>query len=214
MQKCLYTVLLLGGLCRAAALAAAVDLEIVPKVGFAFHTPHDLAGPRYDRLHMESNPVVGFSLGYLTPESGQVEVSWTHTNTTAHLDQSAGNAADVFDIGIDHVHFNGLYMTQSGEFQPFALLGVGVTRYSSQQHSDHTRFSFAAGGGMKWLWNDHLGLRLEGKWIPMWAPKGTHLFCPDSGTGGCPSTDANSYFGRQFPFIQTFEFTTGLLLRY
>jgi len=197
-----------------ATTAAGTNFEIVPKVGYALNMSQDLAGPRYDRLSHDHASLYGLSIGYLTDDHGQGEVSWTHSNTTAHLDQSAGNPADVFDAGIDQIHLNGLYIADASNVQPFALIGVGVTRYSSKAHSDSTRFSFAAGGGVKWLWGDHFGLRLEGKLIPTWAPRGTHLYCPDGGSGGCPSTESNSYFGRRFPFISTVEFTSGLIFRY
>jgi opacity protein-like surface antigen len=208
--------------CRALAICCALALlssaarsatyELVPKIGYQLNAPRTVSGPD-TTLRLDNEPVVGLSLGYLTQEDGELEFSWTRSNSPAHIDQASGAPARRFDVDMDQLHFNGLYMLKDGNLQPFVLVGLGLTHYSvSGNHSDNTKFSFAAGGGAKWLWNDHIGLRFDGLWTPTLAPDGADFFCDPN--GNCANIENDSFLSRRFPFLSSFQFTTGLLLRY
>jgi opacity protein-like surface antigen len=197
----------------AAQTAGAATFELMPMVGFQINGSKDLAGPRNDRLDFKNVALRGLSLGYMNTDNGELEFSWTRAYSSAEIQRSGGAAPDRFDVRIEQLHLNGLYMFQPAPLQPFLLVGVGATRFTPTGNlSTTTRFSFALGGGVKWLWNDHIGLRFDGRWTPVLAYPGTHFFCDEAG-GACYSTEANSYVGHT-PLLESFEFTSGLLLRY
>jgi hypothetical protein len=187
-------------------------------VGYQFNGSKDLAGPRNDRLDLKNAALRGISIGYLgkeDTENGQLELSWTRANSSSEVLLSEGAPSDRFDVRIDRFHLNGLYMLEPAPVQPFFLFGLGATRFNpTGARSTTTLFSFALGGGVKWLWNDYLGLRFDGRWTPALAPRGTHFFCDETANDTCYSTESNSYFSRAYPLLNAFEFTTGLLLRY
>jgi len=90
---------------------------------------------------------------------------------------------------------------------------VGAVRFKpSGDRTTALRFTLAVGGGIKWLWNDFIGLRLDGRWTPSLALKGSHYFCDPS--GDCASVDPNNEISRLYPFLNSFEFTSGIILRY
>ena len=202
-------------LIRLQMPAYGATLELVPMVGYQFNGSKDLAGPRNDRLNFKNVALRGFSVGILNKEDAELEFSWTRAYSAAAIQRSGGALPDRFDIRIDRLHLNALFMLTQSSIQPFLLLGMGGTRYTpANELSSTTRFSLALGGGVKWLWNDHIGLRVDARWTPSLVPAGTHFFCDPTGTQGCYSTEANSYVSRVYPFLNNVEFTSGLLIRY
>jgi opacity protein-like surface antigen len=194
---------------------AAATIEIMPLVGYRLNGSRELAGPTNNRLDLMDKPIVGGSVGYLTKDQGEIELAWTHSNTQAEVERAGGLPTDRFDVKVDQFHINFMAMTDPEPWQPFVLVGLGATRFSpSVNRSSTTRFSFALGGGAKWILNDYVGLRFDARWTPVLAQRGTHFFCDDSGTGECYSTENNSYVSKTLPFLNNFEFTTGLLFRY
>ena len=135
------------------------------------------------------------------------------SRTAAHINKSEGGPSNQFDVDIDQIYVNGMYMLSSDELQPYVLLGLGAAHYAaSEDHSDNTRFSLALGGGAKWLWNDHIGLRFEGLLTPALALSGSDFFCDSS--GACATAESNSYASHMYPFLISAQFTAGLMLRY
>jgi opacity protein-like surface antigen len=204
--------------CMAVALtmhASAASLEVVPTVGYAFNGNLDLAGPVNDRLVFNHNPLTGLSIGYVD-NGGELELSWLHSNTMAEIDHAGGAPSDHLDLKTDQLHINGIFLTDtSGAVQPFGLFGLGATRFSpSGDRTSEIHFSFALGAGVKWFWNDFIGLRADAQWDPVLVLPGSHFFCDEKGTEGCYSTQDNSLLSHAFPLLSTVEFTTGLILKY
>ncbi len=193
----------------------AATVELMPMVGFQVNGSKDLVGPRNDRMDLKNVALRGVSIGYMNKDNGELEFSWTRANSSAQIQRSGGFPSDQFDVKIDQFHLNALYMFSDDAVQPFILIGAGATHLAPvTDRSPTTLFSMALGGGVKWLWNDYIGLRLDGRWTPALSPQGTHFFCDNTGDTGCYSTQANSYASHVVPALQSFEFTSGLLLRY
>lgn len=189
-------------------------IEVMPMVGYHFTPGFAVAGPQYNRLDIRDKPLIGLALGYINEENGQLEISWTHSNTSAQIDKANGST-DSFDIDMDRIHLHGIFVGPGKVFFPFGLVGIGATRFNPSNHRNSTlRLSFALGGGMKWRWNDYLGMRFDARWVPTLAPKGAHFFCENSSAGECYSRDPHSMLGRAYPFLNSMEFTTGLIFRY
>ena len=207
--------IILTGLGSLAGSASAATVEVMPMVGYQVTGAKDLAGPRNDRLDFKNRPLYGLSLGYLTDDNGEVELAWTHSNSAAEVQRSGGAPADHFDVGIDQAHFNFIHMTDTGDVQPFVLVGLGATHFTpTGPGSSDTFFSFSIGGGMKWLWTDHIGMRFDARWTPAVVPRGSHFFCGQTGTDACYATQPNSYFSHLYPFLNDIELTSGLILQY
>ena len=147
----------------AVSLAQAATVEVMPMVGFQFNGSEDLAGPRNNRLDFKSVPLRGLSIGYLNDENGELELSWTRAFSAAQVQLAGGLPPDQFDVRIDRIHLNGLYMLNDGPLQPFGLIGAPARRTTrpSTNLESTTKFSFALGGGLKWLWTDNIGLRFD-----------------------------------------------------
>ena len=89
---------------------------------------------------------------------------------------SGGDDPWTFDANLDQFHGNLLSnFNPDGKFRPFLLFGLGATRASSGD-SAKTNLSFALGGGIKYFFTDHMGVRLQARYVP------TYLFSTVAGT--------------------------------
>ncbi len=205
--------IVLLGLIGLAQIGSAATFELVPRVGYRFNGSRDLAYP-YDHMDITNDGAIGLSLGYLTQDNGEIELSWTRSDTEVIGDRSDGSPAEHLDVRLEQYHINFIHMLDPEPTQRFILIGLGATRFNpTGDRESALRFSFAIGCGMKWLWTDNLGFRVDGQMSPSFTPNGSTFFCQEDGGGGCYTTESNSYFHRTFPFINSFQFTAGLLLR-
>jgi hypothetical protein len=206
-------ILFFASLSLGAPAVHAATVELMPLVGWEIHGSRDLAGPRNDRMDLKNVALRGLTGAYLM-DAGQIELSWTRAYSAAQIQQSEGRPADQFDVRVDQFLFDGLYLfEQQGPLQPFFLLGFGATHYSpSNTRSASLKPSAALGTGVKWLWNDYIGLRFDARWTPTLAPNGSHFFCDQNGQD-CYSVENNYSFSQNL-FLNNLQFTSGLLLRY
>ncbi len=195
------------------ALQPLWALEIMPMVGFELHNKHDLAGPRNDRMDLRTVALRGLTAAYLMGD-GQVELCYTRANSAAEIQQAGGAPPDRFDVRIEQFTFNGLYLAHRDEpLQPFILIGFGATKYTPDNNrSASLKPSLALGGGAKWLWGEHFGVRADARWTPSFAPTGSHFFCDSSGSD-CYALEDNGGFYRRI-FLSNLQTTVGLLIRF
>lgn len=62
--------------------------------------------------------------------------------------------------------------------RPFVSFGLGATHFSPEARVDsETRFSWSLGGGARFSLSDSLGLRLQGRWTPIYVNSDEFVFC-------------------------------------
>lgn len=85
----------------------------------------------------------------------------------------------LFDVEVDYYHAGLLYEWSPGQVHPFFALSAGATRFSpdSPGLDDLTRPSFSLGGGVKVMFSEAVGLRLEGRLISTWVEEDDDEFC-------------------------------------
>jgi hypothetical protein len=167
--------LLLGG---STALAGEFKrFEFQPFGGFTVSGSIPLTGDdgvSHGSVHVNSSYSVGATFAVNLNELDAVEAFWQRQFTEGRLPAefatplSPGGMTG-FDLKIDQIHCNFLhhYKIKEPRAMPFVLAGLGVTTFragrNGQSYSD---FSFSIGGGMKYFFTDHLGIRGEARWSP------------------------------------------------
>jgi hypothetical protein len=93
--------------------------------------------------------------------------------------------------------------------QPFVLVGAGVTNLAPDRSnvSSITRFAWVFGGGVKYNFSKHLGLRLQAKWSPTYINTTTEGVWCDPFWGGCWAKGDSV-------FLQEIDGTVGLTFRF
>lgn len=177
-------VTLVAGLLIAQAGAALAQygesrFEIVPFAGYRWGgglTTLD----RVRDLDTEDNYVYGIGLGMTTPKNSSVEVAWTHFEggiNVTFLDGSTGTSASL--ITRDDIMLNGYWYAYNPDasVKPYFTAGLGSAIFSYPGLSTIGRFSWNLGLGLRADFNEGLGLRLGGKWTPVWITTGSGVWC-------------------------------------
>jgi len=138
----------------------------------------------------------------------ELELSYTRQTTDVTLrGQSFAGDQPLFDLAVEFWHAGVLQeFRYDGSLRPFALISLGATGLKPEGRglSDEWLFSFAVAGGAKWMLNDHLGVRLQGRGTWSFVTAQTSFLC---GGGGCLiSVTGNTVF--------QVDFSGGLVLAY
>ncbi len=143
--------------------AAAQGVEITPIVGYGFGSDYveTLTGAPIDR---DIASTFGGSMDIPIGSDGLfLELLYTHQQAVFDVFSPAGPPSQL-RASVDYFHAGGIqeFYVRSGIARPFLTGTLGLTRFAGGGDSE-VRFSFAAGGGVKFLANRHLGARLEGR---------------------------------------------------
>lgn len=104
--------------------------------------------------------------------------------------------ASLFDLTVDYYHAGFLYEWRPGQVHPFFAGSIGATRFQPEQDGldDLLRPSFSLGGGVKVMFADNVGLRLEGRLITTLIDQDDDDFCDRRRRDGCFDFDDDIYF--------------------
>jgi parvulin-like peptidyl-prolyl isomerase len=188
--------------------------EITPTIGWRWGgTTAESATSYLEKVDVPNAMSWGLSAEYVVTPWGSLEVLWSHQDTIL---QAKFNAAAVgYDDKISHLNIDtfqigGMWM--SGDSSNKArlyfdiLLGVSVLT-PSPEFSTLWRFSGSVGGGIKYYFADHFGLRLGARWMPI------YINSTSSGYATCsPYYGCYSYYGTNY--LNQGDAYGGLILRF
>jgi len=116
----------------------------------------------------------------------------------------------LFDAAISQYHGNVLlhFLEPESRWRPYALFGLGGTRFDPDDEdiSSLSRFSFGFGGGLKVNFTDHIGARVQGRVTPTYLTSSRAIFC-DTFFGVC-------YIGEVAHYVAQGELTAGVSFRF
>jgi len=139
------------------------------------------------------------------------EFSYTRSKTTAKYEDFLTGDKTNYDMAIDYFQLGGVKELKKGPVVPFGMASLGITWFNMTTHgvSDHVSFSAALGGGIKFFFNDRIGIRMQGRLLlPMYF-SGGGLFL-GIGSGG-PSTGVGISTG---VLTVQGDFSGGLIVRF
>ncbi len=149
----------------------------------------------YDDIRIKSSVDYGILADYTLFPSLQGEFMWNRqpTELGGH-DALANTTTNLTSANLDEFEWGVLYSFRSPEarIRPFVVGGLGFTHFSAGQLLGfYNRFSYNLGGGMKYFFTDHIGLRLEARWSPSHTTTGLATYC-DPFYGCYQATAANT----------------------
>jgi hypothetical protein len=132
----------------------------------------------------DARPSYGIAVGGRLNEEDLIEFRWARQDSHVHTEGSVPSASEKVVLEQFQGDFTHEYILDDWPLwaRPFVMGSVGATHIGNGTNSSFTRFSFGLGGGIKIYFNRHVGLRVQGEWLPI-------LVNPEVGTfvcgGGC-----------------------------
>lgn len=186
----------------ASSLYAQREYEITPFVGTRFGGNIDLSqqgNPNVDFLKIKSSVDYGVMAGVTFWQSFQGEFMWNRQATSLSSHNPNDNTyAFVSNMNFDMYQADVLYefLSPDSKLRPFAVAGLGFSHYGVQPVNGQSvlgfsnRFAYNLGGGVKYFFSRHWGLRAEVRWSPSHTTQGQSVYC-DPFFGCAPTTVAN-----------------------
>ena len=169
-MKRLAFALALGALLAPAAARAddGYRFELTPTAAYRWGgtiSGRDNALTNFD-LKVENSGAYGLTFDIPLSRNLQLELLANRQSTSLRFDQGLfGGDARVADIDIDYYHVGILWQFGNGQVFPYFVTTAGVTHLDPKVpgSSAEDRFSLSLGGGVKVFFNDHVGMRFEGR---------------------------------------------------
>jgi len=142
-------------------------VEISPFAGYRWDGTLEGDNGLFDEsVDIDSSGVFGLRLDFAVTDSFQLEMMASRQSTQfGNGDRLFGNEGRLPDIDIDSFHLGFLFQGGSGQVRPYGVFSVGSTRLSPDVPgvSSASRLSTSGGGGVKVFFNEHVGMRFEGR---------------------------------------------------
>ena len=175
-----------------AGSALAQSVEITPTFGYVFGGDLDdvSVGDDLGELNIEDSEELGISADFMTRDGWGVELFWMKQSSDISgpddfFQDKAGASVNVFHIG-------GIYQFRRGtSIQPFVVGTLGGSQLKTGG-TTHNGFSYAAGGGAKFYFGNHFGVRLQGSLGNTHYSQDDEIICGDDVCYGL--TDSNNVF--------------------
>jgi opacity protein-like surface antigen len=160
----------------------AADFEITPFAGYTWGGEF-IDTQTGDKLTASENSSYGVMLDFKSTNESQIELYFSRQATRLVQKSSTFTGTSLFDLNIDYYHIGGTALMGEGKVKPFVVGTLGATRMAPTGSDNEavTKFSLGLGGGVKILFTDNIGLRLEGRWFGTLFDGSGQAFCSSGG---------------------------------
>ncbi|MFY9690005.1 MAG: outer membrane beta-barrel protein [Candidatus Acidiferrales bacterium] len=159
-------------------------VEITPFGGTRFGGVIDLsntnAPTNVDYLTIRSTWDYGAMLDVDLFPHAQAEFMWNNQPTVLGAHVPGSGSSRLGEADLDMFQWGLLYefLQPGSKFQPYAVGGVGFTSYNTNGIIDlGNELSFNVGGGVKYFFDPHFGVRVEARYSPSRTTEGEGLYC-------------------------------------
>jgi opacity protein-like surface antigen len=209
----------------SSSLVRAVDFkrfELQPFGGFTASGSIPLVSDddvHRGSIHVDSSFNYGANFAINLNSLDAVEAHWQRQSTEGRLPAEfispvSSGSPPSFNLKIDQIHCNFLhhYQVADPRAMPYVMAGLGATTYSVSRNAvsdSRAYFSFALGGGIKYLLTNHLGLRGEARWSPtLVSASDSSFWCNVGGSGATCVVQLKASLQHQL------DLTAGIVIRF
>ncbi len=153
--------------------------EITPFAGYLFTSNLQTLG---GELKIDNNFSYGAALDIRISDDLLIELLYNRTDTEVGLRKEYFNTTDyLFDMSVEYFQAGAQVETETGQFRPFAAFTIGATNFNPKDsnYENDWKFSFTAGGGIKYYFTDNLGVRLQWRFLVPIYFSSASIFCND-----------------------------------
>jgi len=171
------TILLIFTVSSTFAQLKRQQFEITPFAGYLFTSNlQTLDG----ELKIDNSFDYGVALDIRLSDDLLIELLYNRMDTEVSLRKEYYNTTDyLFDMSVEYFQGGVQVETETGQFRPFAAFTIGATYFNPKDYSyqGDWKFSFTAGGGIKYYFTDNLGVRLQWRFLVPIYFSSAAIFC-------------------------------------
>ena len=171
------SILLIFTVSSTSAQFKRQQFEIVPFAGYLFTgNLQTLDG----ELKIDNSFDYGAALNIRISDDLLIELLYNRTDTEVGLRKEYYNTTDyLFDMSVEYFQGGVQVETETGQFRPFAAFTIGATYFNPKDYSYQSdwKFSFTAGGGIKYYFTDNLGVRIQWRFLVPIYFSSAAIFC-------------------------------------
>jgi opacity protein-like surface antigen len=168
--------------CAVPSARAQRTYEVTPFVGTRFGGKIDVATSTVDHINIKSGIEYGAIGDVSIWPNFDFEFIWNRQPTTLSAHSSVdGSITPLTNANLDMYQFGMSYAFRSPEakLKPFFATGLGFTHFGQDRQvlAFTDRFSYNVGGGVKYFFDRHVGLRLETRYSPSHTTSRNAIVC-------------------------------------
>jgi hypothetical protein len=123
--------------------------------------------------------VYGMFINIGVIEGFQIELMYSRQDTElVPLRLPPGDYPNL-DLNVEYYHVGGLYQWKFDKVVPYVAGSMGATRFDPESFNSKTKFSVSAGGGVKLMFNPHIGVRFDGRFYSTYIDSNEEVFYDD-----------------------------------
>ena len=161
----------------ASAQFKRQQFEITPFAGYLFTSNlQTLDG----ELKIDNSFDYGAAFDIRIGDDLLIELLYNRMDTEVGLRKEYYNTTDyLFDMSVEYFQGGVQVETETGQFRPFAAFTIGATYFNPKDYSYESdwKFSFTAGGGVKYYFTDNLGVRAQWRFLVPIYFSSASIFC-------------------------------------
>jgi hypothetical protein len=168
MRRILPFCFALIALAGAVPATAEAGFELTPFVGYRFAGEFDVDDPFFDfsrNPEIDDSEVFGGILSFPVNDHFYVELLYSTQDSTLLLERGIfAPEVEIGDATLDYALVGVTWQWNPGQVRPFVGVSAGIAMLDPEgDFGSETRFALDIHGGVKLMFSDHLGLRLEGR---------------------------------------------------
>lgn len=189
-------------------------IEITPTVGWRWGgTTSESVTSYIEKIGVPNSLSWGLTFEYVITPWGSLEALWSHQNTTLTAQFAAGTVGyddKLSHLNVDTFQIGGMWMSGDASNKArlyFDILFGATVLTPSPEFNTIWRFSASVGGGIKYYFADHFGLRAGARWMPV------YINSSASGGGYCdPIYGCYAWYGTNY--LNQGDAYGGLIVRF
>lgn len=189
----------------AALPAQAREFELTPFVGTRVGGDFDdIETGLIDDVEIDDGASFGLVFDVNFGDNWQLEFLGSMQATELIAE---GTVSGKGDIDVNHFHVGGAYQFRDSleNVRPFVAFSVGATQFDPDGALDsESKFSLSLGGGIKYHFNDRLGVRVQGRFTATEINDDDEVYCDPIGCWVVEDTN----------FLNQTELSAGLIIRF
>lgn len=141
------------------------QFEVAPFVGYLFTTNLQT----FDgELIIDNSFDYGAAFDIRLSDDLLIELLYNRMETEVNFRKEYYRTTEkLFDMSVEYFQGGAQVETETGQFRPFAAFTIGATYFKPQEsnYESDWKFSFTAGGGIKYYFTNNLGVRLQWRFL-------------------------------------------------